>query len=100
VHSGRRFEIGLYWPGMRLGGDGAGLLTSECRATVETTYAWDFTRNACHDVATRGAVVSRGACIGCGWAALVTHRNGTNPAIEDALDHALAGWRLVPMVRA
>jgi len=74
-------------------------LTGECRATVETTYAWDFTRNARHDVATREAVVLRGACIGCGWAALVTHRNGTNPAIEDALDHALAGWRLVPMVQ-
>ena len=43
--------------------------------------------------------MSRCACIGCGWAALVTRRNATNPAIEDALDHALAGWRLVPIVQ-
>lgn len=98
VHTGRRFDIGLCWPGMHLGDRAPLLLDRRCRATVETTYAWDFTRQGRHDIATREAIVSRGACTGCGWAGTQEHRNGSNPAIEDALDHALAGWRLVPVV--
>ena len=59
VHTGRRFDIGLCWPGMHLGDRAPLLLDGRCRATVETTYAWDFTRQGRHDIATREAIVSR-----------------------------------------
>lgn len=98
VHSGRRFELGLCWPGARLDGDSASLFDGECVATVESTYVWDFTRPGRHDVATRDAIVYRGACLGCGWASSTTHRDCSNEAIADALDHALVGWRAVPVV--
>jgi len=96
IHTGRRFEIGLCWPGRLMGSDTA-VLTGCCQATVEGTYLWDFTKPGRFDVAHREAILYRGACIGCGWAASNTHHD-EGAAIEDALDHALAGWREVPVV--
>lgn len=98
IHTGRRFELGLCWPGVRLGGGSAPMLEGACVATVETNYLWDFSRPGRDDVAARDAIVYRGACLGCGWAASTTHDGDENAAIADALDHALVGWRAVPVV--
>src|SRR6478735_1497859 len=68
IHTGRRFELGLCWPGVRLGGGSAPMLEGACVATVDTNYLWDFSRPGRDDVATRDAIVYRGACLGCGWA--------------------------------
>lgn len=98
-HTGRRFEVALCWPGRALGGPCPGLLDGVCTATVESTYLWDFDTPGRHDVATRQAIVYRGACVGCGWAADGAHCADEFSAIADALDHALAGWRNVPIVK-
>lgn len=97
IHCGRRFELALTWPGGHIGRDELALLEGPCLATVESTYAWDFTRPGRHDVAHREAILYRGACVGCGWAAASSHHD-SNHAIEDALDHTLEGWRQVPIV--
>lgn len=102
-HTGRRFEVGLCWPGRSLGGQCLGLLDGVCQATVEHTYLWDFDtpgrHRVSHDVATRRALVYRGACVGCGWAAHDAHPGDEFAGLCDALDHALPGWRAVPIVK-
>ena len=97
-HTGRRFEVALCWPGRALSGDDV-VIEGRCQATVEATYLWDFDTPGRHgDVATRRAIVYRGACLGCGWAASESHPGDEGSAIADALDHALIGWRSVPIV--
>lgn len=99
-HTGRRFEVGLCWPGRGLGGQDSAVLDGTCQATVEHTYWWDFDTPGRHnDVATRRAMVYRGACAGCGWAASESHPDDEFSALRDALDHALVGWRDVPIVK-
>src|SRR4051794_8461288 len=87
VHTGRRWEIGITWPGNRLDDDGS-LLDGSCRATVEDRYQLDG-----DDV----GLIYRGACCGCGWAGEL-ERGSSNAALEDALDHALVEWRRLPVV--
>ncbi len=87
VHAGRRWEIGITWPGNTFGWD-AGLLDGVCRATVEDRYV-----GGDDDV----ELSYRGACLGCGWAAPREHPD-SNAALEDALDHALPDWRRIPVV--
>ena len=54
-----------------------------------TGCAWRRSRTATSPTAmTTCFVVYRGACIGCGWAGAGKH-DGSNTALEDALDHAL-----------
>lgn len=99
LHKGRRFEVALCWPGRSLMGADDVVIEGRCQATVEDTYCWDFdTRGQHGDVALRRAIVYRGACVGCGWAGSEEHPGDEGAAIADALDHALVGWRSVPIV--
>ena len=98
-HTGRRFEVAGSWPGFGMGGADPGVLDGYCQATVEDTYLWDFDTPGRHgDVASRTAIVYRGACAGCGWAGSESYCGDESSALEDALDHALVGWRSVPVV--
>jgi hypothetical protein len=98
-HTGRRFEVALCWPGRSLTGADDVVIEGRCQATVEDTYCWDFDMPGRHgDVATCQSIVYRGACVGCGWAAAASHPSDEGAAIADALDHALVGWRSVPIV--
>ena len=87
VHFGRRWAIGITWPGSAFGST-ASLLSGVCQATVEDRYV--PTGDDCD-------LAYRGACAGCGWASPRVH-DDSNAALDDALDHALAGWRRVPVV--
>lgn len=89
THTGRRWEIGITWPGSTFGRAEA-LLDGACRATVEDLHLPDRIGP--------DRLLYRGACVGCGWAADRHHRRDSNSAIEDALDHALPDWRRVPIV--
>ena len=88
VHAGRRWEIGITWPGNSFGSS-QGLLDGVCRATVEDHYV--PTGDDEYDLSYRGA------CCGCGWASEREHLD-SNTALEDALDHVLPAWRWVPVV--
>ena len=87
VHTGRRWEIGITWPGDSWSCEG--LLDGVCRATVEDRYV--ATGDDEYDLSYRGA------CCGCGWACEREHLD-SNTALEDALDHSLPAWRRVPVV--
>ena len=78
VHFGRRWEIGITWPGSAFGSTAA-LFNGVCQATVEDRYV--PTGDDCD-------LAYRGACAGCGWASAREH-DDSNAALEDALDHAL-----------
>ena len=58
VHFGRRWAIGITWPGSAFGST-ASLLNGVCQATVEDRYV--PTGDDCD-------LAYRGACAGCGWA--------------------------------
>ena len=58
VHFGRRWAIGITWPGSTFGST-ASLLNGVCQATVEDRYV--PTGDDCD-------LAYRGACAGCGWA--------------------------------
>jgi hypothetical protein len=85
-HSGRRWAIGITWPGTNFGSR-LTVLTGICQATVEDLHLPD---------GDRFTIFYRGACLGCGWAATHEHSD-SNTALEDALDHVLPEWRRVPI---
>jgi hypothetical protein len=87
IHVGRRWEIGITWPGSTF--SGSVVLDGTCVATVEDRYEPDGD----DDYSMR----YRGACVGCGWACEYEH-DDSNEALEDALDHVLPDWRQVPIV--
>lgn len=85
THSGRRWELGITAPGGDAAGGTRTLVPTggRCSPTVED-------KNLDDDC------VWRGACLGCGWHGPTC--DNENVAVEDALDHALTGWRDLPVV--
>src|SRR4051812_27609730 len=88
VHAGRRWEIGITWPGNSFASPVV-LLDGVCAATVEDRYE----PVGDDDYELR----YRGACCGCGWASAHEH-DDSNAAQEDGLDHALPDWSRVPVL--
>lgn len=86
-HTGRRWAIGITWPGTSFGSTEA-VLDGVCRATIEIVNVPDTARHH---------LSYRGACVGCGWAASREFHD-SNAALEDALDHALPRWKQLPIV--
>jgi hypothetical protein len=83
THVGRRWEIGITSPGAAFGAQRTLVADGgRCRPTIEN-----------HDLDTH---VHRGACLGCGWHGPT--RRDENDAVEDAHDHAMPGWRDLPVV--
>ena len=87
VHAGRRWEIGITWPGSTFALDRS-VLDGVCRATVEDRYEPEGDDD--YDVALPGCVPR----LRLG----VRRSTTTTPttALEDALDHVLPEWRRVP----
>lgn len=88
THAGRRWEIGITWPGNTFGstvGCSTGCAGRRSRTATSPRTDDDYSPRY------------RGACTGCGWASEFDY-DDSNEALEDALDHVLPEWRRVPVI--
>lgn len=95
------WHIGITQPGNSFGAAAGADALAEvaggpCLPTlVQLDLRCDHHRGGCQCL---GSFYSRGACLGCGWLGPVRD-DYERLGVEDALDHAWAGWRDLPAVR-